>query len=152
MEINEIIQTCLGGLGAIGFALLFRVTGKKLAAVGIGGCISWIVYLLVWNAYDDKALAILASTITVGILAEILARVMKTPVIVLLVPMLIPLIPGSDLYYTTSYLVRGQAAECTETLNLLAWEAGAIAFGIILVTCMVQVIQVVQTEIRMNKE
>lgn len=150
MSTNEIIQTCMGALGAIGFALLFRVTGKKLVAVGIGGGISWIVYLLVWNAYDDKALAILASTLTVGILAEILARVMKTPVTILLVPMLIPLIPGGDLYYTTSYLVRGQAQECTETLNLLAWEAGGIAFGIILVTCLVQVIQVVQGVVRTN--
>ena len=137
---NEVLQTCMGMLGAVGFAVLFHVKGKKLIVAAVGGGLSWIVYLVVLERYGDKALGLLASTATVGLLAEILARVMKTPVTILLVPMLIPLIPGSDLYYTTSYLVRGQAEECARSLELVIREAGAIAFGIILVTCMVQVV------------
>lgn len=145
---SEVVQTCMGMVGAIGFALLFHVKGKKLIAAALGGGLSWIVYLLVLNRYDDKALGLLASTITVGLLAEILARVLKTPVTILLVPMLIPLIPGGDLYYTTSYLVRGMAEECAGSLNLVIREAGAIAFGIILVTCLVQVTMQLVARIR----
>ena len=137
---NEVLQTCMGMLGAVGFAVLFHVKGKKLIVAAVGGGLSWIVYLVVLEQYGDKALGLLATTVTGGLLAEILARVMKTPVTILLVPMLIPLIPGSDLYYTTSYLVRGQAEECARSLELVIREAGAIAFGIILVTCMVQVV------------
>ena len=137
---NEVLQTCMGMLGAVGFAVLFHVKWKKLILAAVGGGLSWIVYLVVLEHYGDKALGLLATTVTVGLLAEILARVMKTPVTILLVPMLIPLIPGSDLYYTTSYLVRGQAEECARSLERVIREAGAIAFGIILVTCMVQVV------------
>ena len=55
-------------------------------------------------------------------------------------PMLIPLIPGGDLYYTTSYLVSGQDELWAESFSLVLWEAGGIAFGIILVTCLSQLI------------
>lgn len=138
---KEVIQTCMGMLGAVGFAVLFHVKGKKLIAAALGGGLSWVVYLLVLRKFLDPAVGLLAATMTVGLLAELLARVMKTPVTILLVPMLIPLVPGGDLYYTTSYLVRGQALEWAESLELVIREAGAIAFGIILVTCLVQVIQ-----------
>ncbi len=138
---NEVIQTVMGMLGAVGFAILFHVKVNKLWACALGGGLSWVVYLWVLHRNDDKALGLLASTITVVLLAEILARILKTPTTILLVPMLIPLIPGGDLYYTTSYLVRGMKQECAESLNLVVREAGAIAFGIILVTCLVQVTQ-----------
>ena len=148
---SEVIQTCMGMIGDVGFAVLFHVKGKKLIAAALGGGLSWIVYLVVMKHYNDPPLGLLASTITVGILAEILARVMKTPVTILLVPMLIPLIPGGDLYYTTSYLVRGMAEECAARLNLVIKEAGAIAFGIILVTCLVQVIQQIVQRLRKSR-
>lgn len=138
---REVIQTCMGMLGAIGFAILFHVKGNKLIAAGAGGALSWVVYLIVLGRYGDKALGLLASTIAVGILSEILARTMKTPVTILLVPMLIPLIPGGDLYYTTSNLIQGQEEAFRASLTLVVQEAGAIAFGIILVTCVVQLIQ-----------
>ena len=82
---REVIQTCMGMFGAIGFAVLFHVKGKKLIAAATGGALSWVVYLLVLYEYGDKALGLLASTVAVGILSEILARTMKTPVTILLV-------------------------------------------------------------------
>ena len=48
------------------------------------------------------------NVIGAGAFGELLARAVKAPVIMLLVPMLIPLIPGGDLYYMMSFLVRGQ--------------------------------------------
>ncbi len=146
---SDVIQTCMGILGAAGFAVLFHVRVNKLWACALGGGLSWVAYLMVLNRYGDKALALLASTVTVVLLAEILARVLKTPATILLVPMLIPLIPGGDLYYTTSYLVRGMAEECAQSLNLLMREAGAIAFGIILVTCFVQLSQHLYQRLKM---
>ena len=67
-----------------------------------------------------------------AVLSEILARVLKTPVILMLVPMLIPEIPGGDLYYTMSYLVQGKYMEFGNSSKQVLMEAGAIALGIIL--------------------
>ena len=54
--------------------------------------------------------------------------------ILLLVPILIPEIPGADLYYTMYYLVQGLYTEFGNSLNKVLTEAGAIALGIILVS------------------
>lgn len=148
---RDVIQTIMGMIGAVGFAIWFHVRINKLWACALGGGLSWVVYLAVLNRTGDKALGLLASTLTVGFLAEILARALKTPVTILLVPMLVPLIPGGDLYYTTSYLVRDMAEECAERLNLVIREAGAIAFGIIMVTCFVQVTQQLYNRFKVSK-
>ncbi|MED9902752.1 MAG: threonine/serine exporter family protein [Lachnospiraceae bacterium] len=137
---QEVVQTVMGTLGAVGISVLFNVRGRKLAAAGAGAALSWMVYLILYRIYGDKVISLFGATLTAAVLSEILARVMKAPVIILLVPMLIPLLPGSDLYYTTTYMVRGNTAEFTAYLGLVMREAGAIAFGIILVTCAVQVI------------
>lgn len=40
-------------LGSVGFALFFNMKGKQLAAAGIGGALTWIVYLLAQPGFDD---------------------------------------------------------------------------------------------------
>lgn len=137
---QEVIQTLMAMLGAIGFSILFNVRRKKLVAAAIGSGISWIVYLVTYKLYEDKVFSLFCATIAMALLAEILARVMKAPVTILLVPMLIPLFPGSDLFYATSHLVQNNNMEGAAYLELVLKEAGAIAFGIILVTCVVQVV------------
>lgn len=129
------IMILMGLIGTLGFSLLFHVTGKKLIAIALGGAVSTAIYLWVLALSDQKATALLVATAAIGILAEVFARLFKAPVISFLVPMLVPLIPGSDLYYTTSFLIRGQSAEFAERGQSLLWQAGAIAFGIILVSC-----------------
>ncbi|HKM35559.1 MAG TPA: threonine/serine exporter family protein [Lachnospiraceae bacterium] len=137
---QTIYQSILAFLGALGFSFLFNVRGKKVLASAVGAVLSQNVYLVFVHLYDDKVIGVFAAAITVAVLSEILARIMKTPVIILLVPMLIPLIPGSDLYYATYNLVQNNGIEFAKNLSFVIKEAGAISFGIILVTCVVQVV------------
>lgn len=130
---KEALQIITGMLGTVGFSVLFHVRGKKLIPIALGGAISWAVYLLVVHFYHNSTLGLLISTAVLGLLAEIFARLFKAPAILFLVPMLVPLIPGSTLYYTTRHLVLGNTAHFTQYGNQLLLEAGAIAFGIILV-------------------
>lgn len=58
----------------------------------------------------------------------------------LLVPMLIPLIPGGDLYYMMSFLVRGQYEAFGQYAQRVLTEAGAIALGIICVASLMNII------------
>ena len=132
-------QTLTGTLGAVSFSIIFNVRGKKLAVSAAGAAVSWMVYLFFVHMGRDKALGLLGATVTAAILSEIFARIVKVPVMILLVPMIMPLVPGGDLYYATTWLVQGNRTEAGAYLTLLIREAGAIAFGIILVTCIVQV-------------
>lgn len=138
--IQAMIQTLMGVIGAIGFSILFNVRGRKLAAAAGGAAVAWVVYLGVLSMQGDKVISLLCATVTVGLLSEILARLIKAPVTILLVPMLIPLFPGGDLFYATSNLVQSHREEGAMYLDLVIKEACAIAFGIILVTCLVQII------------
>lgn len=138
---RALIQILMAVIGTIGFSILFNVKEvKKLAAAAGGAAISMAVYLWSFANYNDKVVSMLCATVTVGVISEILARLIKAPVIILLVPMLIPLFPGSDLFYATSNLVQDNGPEAKFYLELVLKEAGAIAFGIILVTCFVQVL------------
>ena len=136
---NNFTMILMGMVGTVGFSLLFHVKGWKLAAIAAGGAISTAIYLCVLGLSDQKAMALLVSTAAIGILAEVFARCFKAPVISFLVPMLVPLIPGSDLYYTTSHLIRGQSAEFAQRGQSLLGQAAAIAFGIILVSCVTHI-------------
>lgn len=126
----EFVQTSMGIIGSLGFALLFGIRGTKpLGCIALGSGIGWIVYLVSVAGGHGKAFGMLASSLVIAACSEILARVIKTPVILLLVPMLIPEIPGGDLYYTMYSLVDDKFASL---LQLVLAEAGAIALGIIL--------------------
>ena len=129
----EFVQTSMGIIGSLGFALLFGIRGTKpLGCIALGSGIGWIVYLVSVAGGHGKAFGMLASSLVIAACSEILARVIKTPVILLLVPMLIPEIPGGDLYYTMYSLVEGDTDKFVSLLQLVLAEAGAIALGIIL--------------------
>ena len=84
------------------------------------------------------------SSLFVAALSEILARLIKAPVLLLLVPMLIPEIPGGDLYYTMYYLVQRQYTEFGRYSNQVLAEAGAIALGIIIASYIAKIIRSLQ--------
>lgn len=115
----EFVQTSMGIIGSLGFALLFGIRGTKpLGCIALGSGIGWVVYLVSVAGGHGKAFGMLASSLVIAACSEILARVIKTPVILLLVPMLIPEIPGGDLYYTMYSLVEGDTDKFASLLQL----------------------------------
>ena len=93
-----LLQIVMAMIGALGFGLLFHIYGSRLITIMLGAAVNWGVYLLAMQWYDNRVTAFFVSTLATATLAEVLARLLKAPVITLLVPMLVPLIPGGDLY------------------------------------------------------
>lgn len=148
---EAVLQVAMALIGAVGFGVLFRVPAGKLAAIAVGGAFNWVAYLAAFEWYDDRVAAFFAAALATAMLAEVFARMMKTPVITLLVPMLVPLVPGGDLYYTTLALVQGDVEAFARFGGLVLKEAGAISFGIILVACAVQTVLRAAALVRRNK-
>ncbi len=73
-----------------------------------------------------------AAAFAVAILAELLARKMKVPSLVLSIPGIIPLVPGSAAYRATTYLVDGKELSGAETAIGAALTAVGIASGLLL--------------------
>ena len=134
------LQTLTAGIGSVGFAVLFNIHGRHLALIGIGGAMSWISYVIFMTLTGSPILALFGGTVVVELIAEISARILKRPVITLMVPMLIPLIPGGDLYRSMSHLVSGDMTAFADMSSFALKEAVAIAFGILVVTLCVQII------------
>ena len=134
MTLTDIIQILMGYLGTLGFNILFNLRGKKLWLASFGGLLSWAVVLLLDAWLPSETLRYFLGSAAGALYGEILARVEKTPTTTFLVPSVIPLIPGSDLYYTMNYALNKQwqmfGQQSFYTLTL----AGALAVGIIVVT------------------
>lgn len=132
---RTLIDILMAFLGAYGFGMVFNIHHtRRLFWTGVGGSVGWIVYLLVLHQSGSVFLAMFSATAIIVFLSEVLARAIKVPIIMLMVPMLIPLIPGGGLYYTMGALVAGDSAAAAANAYSLATQAGAIAVGIIVMT------------------
>ncbi len=146
-----LLQTMMGGIGSAGFAMLFNIRKDKLPWIFIGGALSWAVYLTANYREGNIFIALLFGTFTAALTSELLARILKTPVITLEVPMLIPLIPGGDLYYMMSHLVRSETEQFGHASQLVLTEASSIALGIICVASAMNLITTLYARICSRK-
>ena len=126
-----LMQMVMGCIGAVGFAVLFNVHYSKLGIIALASALSWMGFAVCMLLGSGIFWAMFWGTAVAAIISEVLARVVRVPVLMLLVPILIPLIPGGDLYHMMSCLVRGQAETAMNYARLLLLQAGAIALGII---------------------
>ncbi len=129
--IHPVLQTLMGAIGSLGFAILFRVRGRLLLFSFLGGLISWGTYCLVAPWVQIEALQYLIATTILTLYAELMARKLRTPSTIILVTGWIPLIPGGSLYYSISELVQGNLeAFITRTLGtiflMIAMSAGML--------------------------
>lgn len=137
---NPYVQILMGGLGTLGFNLLFHIRGKKLVLATLGGVISWAVFLALEPVLPGEAVRYFVSAAVVTAYGEILARVEKTPTTTFLVPSIIPLIPGSALYYTMNYALNKQWSQFAGQAFYTVQLALALAVGIIAVTTAVRLV------------
>jgi len=98
--VNQILmQIISAGFSGIGFAMIFHIRPKHLPVAFTGAALSWIFYIGAEKIWDSHAIAMMIAALGVTVYSEIAARVVKMPVSVIYTPSIIPLIPGSHLYY-----------------------------------------------------
>ena len=129
---KEFIQLMAALLGSLGFAALFNIRGKKLIFATIGGFLSWATYLVAACINANPYFCGFISTVLTTLYAEVMARMVKTPVTVFLVSATIPLIPGAALYRAMNCLMHrnyaGFSKEGTYTLLFAASMSAGITF------------------------
>lgn len=131
-------QMIPSALACLGFALLFNIKGPGTLLCALGGVLSWAIYLLVLRASGNDLYGYFASTLFSAIYAESMARIRKYPAISYLVVSIIPMIPGTGVYYTMRYAVAGDLGMCASTGMHTAAIAGVMAVSILLVSTTVR--------------
>ena len=133
-----IIQILMGYLGSLGFNILFNIRGRKLLLASFGGLISWAVFLALEPLLPGEAIRYFLAAAAVTVYGEVFARIEKTPTTTFLVPSVIPLIPGSSLYYTMNFALNKQWSDFSQRGFYTLQLALALAVGIIAVTTLVR--------------
>lgn len=105
----ELVQLITAFLGSLGFALIFNLGKKYVVPGSAGGLLCWGAYLLVDFVSAGVFFSSFVASAVAALYAEVAARFLKVPATVIFVSAIIPLIPGSSLFYTMSYAVSGDA-------------------------------------------
>lgn len=136
---NPVIQCVFSVVASAGFVIIFNIHGYGNLLCALGGGITWAAYCIVQASGGQALLCYFVATVVAAVFAEVMARVRKYPAISYLISSLLPLIPGSGIYYAAQQAMQGNSegfvAHGTHTLAI----AGVMAVGILLVVTLTKV-------------
>ena len=121
-------------LASLGLAIVFQIDKKNLLWAGLGGALTRCVYLLMIAATDRTFVQSLCAAMFAALYAEILAMRQRMPSTVFLYPSIIPLIPGSLLYYICVNVLLGNRTETISYLTECLLSLGGICLGFVLIS------------------
>ncbi len=105
--IDLLIRCILGGLAAIGFAILFNVPKRILVQIFMMGAIALLVKTVTLNyLHFNIILASFLSSSSIGIIGLFVSAYKRIPPLILVIPSVIPLIPGIFIYNTLIGLMK----------------------------------------------
>ncbi len=121
-------------ISSVGFALMFNMPSKWIFPSSLGGLLTWAAFLICQQIFDG---AIFVPCFIASVFAALwafgLARFSHNPFGMYFMIAVVPLIPGSGLYYTIFNLSQGNGPEAQHYLQLTTEYALAITFGISIV-------------------
>lgn len=135
---HEIVQLITGSIGSFCFCMLFNLRKWRLFVSALGGLCSWSLFLLLETFIESKPVNYFLVAAVISFYAEIMARILKTPSTPIITAALVPLIPGSSLYYTMAYAFESDWILFWEKAVYTLKLSSALAIGIIGVTATVQ--------------
>ncbi len=147
---NLLLPMLIAFVSCIGFCMIFNIRDTNMIIAAVGGALAWAVYLIV-DQYGDSVMANFMGGIFVSLYAEIVARIRRCPSTCILIIGLLPLVPGSGIYYTMKFYVQSQYADFAERGMATLTAAGAIALGVMLVISMVRMVLHIQRHRRRTK-
>ena len=133
-----VVQIIAALVGSVGFAIFFKMKGKQIALAGIGGAVTWMVYLFVQSFVTGYFVPYFAAAVFVAVYAEIMARINRAPATIFLTAAAVPLIPGGSLYYG---LVNKDEVLFTQSGEAAIVIALAIAMGFVVVAVITRYIR-----------
>ena len=136
-----ILQLITAMTGSMGCALLFHVRPRLILPAALGGFFNWGIYLISARFFGGVLMPSVVTAAFSALYAEVMARRFRAPATVFFIPTIIPLIPGSTLYYTMSCIVSKDWNAAREFGYTTAQYALGIAAGVSLVWTLNDVIK-----------
>jgi len=128
-------------IGTFGFCLIFHFPRKMILVPSLGGFLCFAVFYGMRSMEQNVFFATLVAAIVIGVYGEVFARILKVPTTILFIPACVPLIPGSNLYYSALAMITLEWDKFRENVALLVIYAVGIAVGLALVVEVEKMIQ-----------
>lgn len=137
---REMIVQVIGAfVAACVLPIIFGIPRKHILADGIVGALGWLCYLLIMQK-TTIVMATLFASMIVAFLSNLLARVMKAPVTVFLIPGILSMVPGTSIYRVIYYMIHNDSDSTRYYLMETLQIAGMIVFAILIVETVFRVI------------
>jgi len=138
-------------IATIGFSVFLNAPKSALIPSGLTGGIGWTFYYYLINATNNDILSNFLAAVLVAWISEYLARKLKYPAILFVIPGIIPLVPGLGMYNTMLYLVQtNYELAISKGANVL-FVGGAISLGVLVVTSLSRTLNIVSLS-KINKK
>ena len=139
-------------IATIGFSVFLNVPKSALIPSGVTGGIGWSLYYFLINATNNDILSNFLAATIVAWISETLARKLKHPAILFIIPGIIPLVPGLGMYNTMLYLVQSNYELAIAKGANVLFVGGAISLGVLVVTSLSRTFNLVSlSKIHNNK-
>ncbi len=129
-----LMQFCWAFLSITGFSIRINLKGIKVFFIALGAGLNWASYLIILHYSKSLLLSVFVATILVCSYSEIVARLNHTPVSVFVTCVIIPLVPGSSLFYSMRAYLSGDRALASHHIANVFLIAGTIAMAIAVVS------------------
>ena len=139
--LQEFFLPCLWAFWAsVAFGLVYNIHGGGILICGLGGALGWLVYLLMQQLPTGNILAAFIAAAAIAVFPECMARLRRCPVTGYLQVALLPLVPGSGIYYAMRYCVAGENELFLSTLFNTFGMAASLAVGAMLASTLVRIV------------
>ena len=127
----------------VGFCILFHVPKKHIVTSSFVGACGWATYTYFITSGSGSVLACFAGSCAVALLSDIFSRAFKDAATIFIIPGILPLVPGANMYYTMLAIlekdVEKTASIGTETMLM----AGAIAVALLVVASIIKLLTLI---------
>ncbi len=121
-------------LSIVGFCVRVNLKGRRILYISFGAGMAWALYLVLLYFTESLLFSVFISIILVSVYSEIVARLCRTPVSVFITCVIIPLVPGSNLFYSMRAYVAGDMALASVEITKVLMIAGVIAMAVAVVS------------------
>lgn len=128
-------------LGTLGFAVTMKVPKKTLIYIALGGFLSTSIERTMSLFFNDF-ISCLTAMVVLSLYCEMIARIIKSPTTVTLMPSTIPLLPGSSIYYTMFWAINGNKELMSSYASSTLLSGLGIALGAIIASAIVKFIYI----------
>ena len=140
-----------GVISTIGYGIIFNNKYKHLPIVALSSGLATAVYLLGNYLSNNSFVSVMCGTIVATLVAELLARILKSPTTVFIIPAIIPFVPGARLFFMMFSLVNSDPVLAKVHFSELLLSSLGIAVGIILATVFAQIVIKTMKKIKTRK-